>query len=68
MSKSDKQLLKLEVLITQYLEIDDDYNIGDYDELYLILENFLIGRSMLEAPINFGAGGLKKSKLGVIWE
>ena len=57
---ANQQLKRIQRLCFEYLEIDKDCDLNNFHELYNTLENFFIGRSMLEHPSNFGAGGLKK--------
>ena len=65
--KTHIEVVQLYNLITKGLDLhnDFDYTHKDYKDT---LENFLIGRSMLEHPSNFGAGGLKmKDKRCTCW-
>lgn len=47
-----QQLTELHNLILQYIEIDDDFSYM-HNDIRDTLENFFIGRSMLEHPSNF---------------
>ena len=48
---ANQQLTELHNLILQYIEIDDDFSFK-HNDIRDTLENFFIGRSMLEHPSN----------------